>query len=291
MKIKSITSTVACLVLFTIFAVPAIATTSGCYPPCGSCYECIAGHCVWVCSAGQNCCSGSCCSGNCCNGHCCNGPRCCGSNCYNPATQKCCTDANTPYICDINQSCCNGICCDAGKKCCTDSNSPYCCDSNQICCNGKCCKNWQCCINGSCVDPICDGCHTISETLWECHHWVNDPEGTPCSTIECIENVMDTASCSHKDANWPCNKSRCDTLTVSPWEPEIVQTIHRSPCPGGTLYWELWKKIYWGCGCDVCLPEITDKACALGSCLRNPTERVYRRGSKKACGICGYIYP
>jgi len=252
MKTQSMAFNLAFLLL-SCLAVPVLAC---CPPPQPPCYRCEDGVWVWNCSSGQNCCGGT---------------------CYNPATQKCCTDPS-PYLCSSDQTCCKGNCC----------NTSLCYDCNST--TGECeyrCKNRQCCINGNCVDPMCDNCHTLNETLWECSHWEDDPDGAPCSTIECILNLMYTASCSYKGSDWPCDKSRCDTLTVSPWEPEQIQIIHVSPCPGGIVFWEDWKEmeIYWGCA--TCILHLYQKACETNNCFFNPFQN-YERGSRNECGTCGY---
>jgi len=254
-----------------------------CPPPsCPDCYTWNGSACVWACGAG-NCCGGSCCSNTC-----------CGVNCYNPATQKCCTDSYPYYLCDSNQTCCQGTCCDPNKVCCKPGDINQrgtCCDPTcEICCDGKCCKYWQCCIDGECVDPICDNCQAIWGILIECGHGPYDPNGTSCLTDLCIWNELASASCSYKGPDWPCNKSRCDTMTVFPWEPEITQIVLDSPCPGGTVNWEVWKRIYWGCGYTTCLPVRYRKACETNSCVYNPIEESLDHiGSKRECGTCGYI--
>ena len=135
MKTKSIVFTLACLLLFTVFAVPAIATTSGCYPPCSTCEECIDEDCVYVgcdppCSGCYNHCNAYCdCVWGCGAGNCCNG--------------SCCSN-----------TCCNNICCSAGQICC----GGVCCDPVK-CCDGTCCKFFEfCCEGTSCCDILCQDC-------------------------------------------------------------------------------------------------------------------------------------
>jgi len=125
-------------------------------------------------------------------------------------------------------------------------------------------------------------------TLYECQHY---PYDTKCSTTECIENVMHTiTTCDHKGINWPCLKSRCDNMTVSPWEPELVQIVHKSPCPGGTINYVFWYEYNWGCGYTTCGLTTWEKSCETSSCAYRPIPgRGGPRGSKKECGGCGYI--
>jgi hypothetical protein len=124
--------------------------------------------------------------------------------------------------------------------------------------------------------------------MWECHHGASDSNGTPCLTDTCIENMMDTNTCDYKGPDWPCPKSRCDTWRVFPWEPALVQIIHNSTCPGGTVNWEIWHQFYEGCTSCVEQEPIT-KACQTNSCAHNPYPVKNRRGSRRECGKCPYL--
>ncbi len=136
---------------------------------------------------------------------------------------------------------------------------------------------------------MCDNCHTLSDNLYECYHLETDPNSTPCSTTKCIQNILTSATCDYKGDDWPCRKSRCDTTFLYPLEPgEIIQIVHQTSCPGGTVDWEIWYKIYEGCtGCWLQQPPY-EKACEVSWCDFNPTDEVYYRGYKKECGACGY---
>ena len=144
-------------------------------------------------------------------------------------------------------------------------------------------------MNGQCIGPICDNCHVVNETLWECHHWDSDPNGYPCSTVECIQNVLSTASCDYKGDNWPCKKVRCNTNYVLPFQGNVMQTIHSSPCPGGIVDWVIvWDQFYMDLDCSSCIPQPPGhKACEVGGCANNPIPgRGGPRGFKLECGSC-----
>ena len=249
----------------------------GCDPPCTGCCNCVYGSCVnnsSECSGCCHCSNCSCVNGNC--GGCC---KCSACSCVGDNSQ--CDHNNCFYTCNDDCECvlCYG---EPHKFCCFGN----CCSFGQICCYGSCCDPGQCCVNGECVDPMCDNCHSVSDIIYECHHWATDPNGTPCSTIECIKNVMNTATCDYKGDDWPCRKSRCDTTLVDPLDPpgEIIQTIHDSPCTGGTVDWETWKELHYGCT-EGCWLQAYTKSCEVFWCADNPIPgRGGPRGSKKKCG-------
>jgi len=219
------------------------------------------------------------------------------------------TCANMSFACE-----CGGCCIWNGSRCVNvDSKCPgTCCKcvmcacerDNSLCIGAGCCScsypNCQCdgdsdakcppekcCENCSCIEPMCDNCHTFSDTIYECHHWYDDPNGTPCSTIECIKNVMDTATCDYKGDDWPCGKSRCDTTLVDGLPCEVMQTVHDSPCTGGYVDWVTWKKLYYGC--THCYAMHWRKSCEVFWCEDDPIEgRGGPRGYKKKCGGCGF---
>jgi len=174
----------------------------------------------------------------------------------------------------------------AGAECGKDSDCPGKC---HICVSCLCvnddskCNTNQCCIGGNCVDPICDNCHSVSEVLWECYHGKDDPNGTPCLRITCIQNVLNSATCDYKGPDWTCPKSRCDTTWVFPLQGEIIQTIHDSPCTGGTVNRQIWKSLYYGCtGCNL---QPWQKSCEVFWCANNPIPDLGGpRGDKKKCG-------
>lgn len=216
------------------------------------------------------------CPGNCCyctddcnceddDGECTGCCKCSGCNCVGDDS-KCNTDAC--YGCDN---------CDCQYQC-----DPNC----EFCCNGKCYKNWQCCIDSNCIAPKCEKCVPISDSLYECFHWANDPNGASCSTVLCIQNELNSASCGHKGDNWPCDKCNCDTAIVVPQQPEIVQRVRQQPCPGGTVSWTLWKQINYGCG--TCLRNYWYKACQTFDCTIGPEILYDERGFKKYCTNCSY---
>ena len=127
--------------------------------------------------------------------------------------------------------------------------------------------------------PKCENCQPKSATLFECHHWANDPNGAPCSTTTCIHNTLDSASCeSFPDRS---GDPKCDTDTARGGE--VVQRIITADCPGGTVAWATWQTLYFGCGTN-CTANVYQKACETERCqgplLRGP----FDRGVKKKCG-------
>jgi hypothetical protein len=221
---------------------------------------------------------------------------CCDGTCCNTSTQKCCDDiggANDGYCCDTNDICCKGNCCDPNL--CLDCNSTtgQCesiCDPNtEFCCDGTCCKNLQCCIDGNCIDPKCDGCVGVNEHRWECYHPWGAPPGSLCSSVQCIQNIFITATCSNKGPAWPCDKSHCDTWYVDPWQPEWAQVVHNSACPDGIVKYKTEFQFWYGCyGCYT--PGTINLACKVSSCSWNPIPSSYlpRPECRKECGTCVY---
>ena len=245
---------------------------------------------------------------NCCDAACCDPCE--------PANEKCCDDKggnDDGYCCPSDNECCQGNCCDPDENCCDDTcydtATHGCCDNltlydistekccnegtghtcekspvNKICCDGNCCEPYECCIDGQCVDPICDNCHSVISTLYECGHNATDPNGAPCATNWCIENHLVSATCDYKGPDWPCPKSRCNTTPVEPWACEVYQIFRAGPCSGGTVEWVTWKKLYYGC--YSCLLNHSFKSCETTGCGGTYTGQDLR-GTKKKCG-CDY---
>jgi hypothetical protein len=289
---------------------PAIA----CGPPtCPSCEQwsyywnqcvgvnCGGGSCVW-------CAGGSCqlCGGNpekCCpdipgwacvdkcggsGGPCCaaEGKFCCtggsGSACCNPGVQGCCD--GQCYDKDT-QECCGGqVYNKATHKCCEEGSNKWVCEIDKECCNGSCCPEGQCCVNGECKDPICDNCHSISDTAYECGHYESS---TTCASDFCIIEVLDTATCDyHPNSTCP---SKCNVEAVV-GQPAVLQRKVNLNSPicmtgGQPVQYHVWHQIYYGCGtCSAEPPWRT--ACETFGC---PGEVEYSvpRGAKTACaGTC-----
>lgn len=126
----------------------------------------------------------------------------------------------------------------------------------------------------------------MSDTLYECYHEVNDVN---CATNKCLMNVLDSASCEFKGVDWSCNKMRCDTDEDFWLDPQVVQYEIEDPnvtCPGGTVEWEPWYVIWWGCvGCE---PDVGYVSCitTASNCPGIP-EFPVEIGIKKVCG-CDY---
>lgn len=249
----------------------------GCYNPCYSCVSCF---CEWDCSTGATCCNGSCCNSD----NCCNGTTCCTNS-----NDVCCTDSGS-YCCESGETCCKGTCCDPNL--CLDCNSTtgQCesiCDPNcEFCCDGTCCKNWQCCVDSNCVDPICEDCHEVNDTLIECGHKKDD---TWCQSDWCIENILLTASCDYKGDDWPCKKSRCNTTVDAGWA--VWQTFRAKSCSGGGLViYSDWQVVWHGC--DTCNDYHIRSACETsgGYTCDFPARFLGSdyRGTKHKCGGCDY---
>jgi len=230
-------------------------------------------------------------------------------------TKKCCDEGVTTLCVNGDQAtCCDGECCGPDNQetccsgqCCRDS---LCCDADWYCCPvgppscgpvGACClDNEGTCteVNQTCCDsmggiawaegvpcdsslclPVCDNCQEYQRTFDECHHWANDPDGAACSVIECIHNVICSASCTHHDDR--TGPPHCDTALV-PGEPEAIQYSYWMPCPGGVVSWHVFWEPYDGCGetCNRRLPKAD--SCLTEGCsgeeeflppIRRPTQR------------------
>jgi len=270
----------------------------GC-PGCCKCQDCVCVEDDSKCTGCESCYwdyySGDCyCADN--SSKCDPGQLCCDGQCYDTSTQKCCSDGENKWICDIDKVCCNGSCCPEGQTCCDgltcyDPSVKKCCGEgtghlcniDETCCNGSCCEEWQCCINGQCVDPICDNCHSTSDTIYECGHSPDDPIGTPCATNWCIKNVLNSATCNYKGADWPCLNTNCDTAIDLGALGEVFQRAFYADCPGGYVTrdpeWILWS------GCIGCGMHGYDSSYKVGSCSEtNPQGPGQWRGYKYKCG-------
>jgi hypothetical protein len=306
------------LLLSFIFAVPALGWQA--CGPCRH-WDAGKETCVDDCSEEQICCNDSCCSGNCCDdltcydsstrkccnegtGHTCpNDDTCCDGECC----EVCCSDSGY-YCCDSGESCCEGSCYDSQTQGCCDGtvynlSTQGCCDfltiynpstdkccydglgntcpDDKICCDGTCCESYQCCIDGQCVDPMCDNCHTVRVTIYECGHSPFDPIGTPCAIDWCIKDVLDTSTCDY-DPDSPCFKSDCDTTIDLSKPGEVFQRAYTAACPGGTVT----KDIEWMlfAGCNDCDWHGYDSSCKTGSCNGVPMGDGQWRGDAYKCG-------
>jgi hypothetical protein len=127
--------------------------------------------------------------------------------------------------------------------------------------------------------PRCELCAARNAVLAECHHFANDPDGTPCSTTLCINNTLDSASCQ----SFPDRKGAPDCDTKVDRGGEVVQRIITADCPGGNVNFTPWQTIVSGCGTD-CRSAVYEKACETELCegplLRGP----FDRGVRKKCG-------
>ena len=279
---------------------------------CSSCQKCQGGNCVYKCDPAdcESCIGGICkvCGGDpskCClsgscitkcdditcydpaSEHCCgygngktcaNGTTCCGSNCC-PDGQECC-DEKTCYD-PTTEHCCNygtGKTCPIDETCCTGTQGEDCCDDEtETCCDGKCCdKETECCDNGVCKKPICDNCHSLQDTVFECGHTEYD---THCQSDWCIIDVMDTATCDYNpNTNCP---SKCTAETAS--GPEVMQyKVTSSGCltGGDPVQFGTWQIQYYGC--PTCAPHFHETACETFGCPGTIIDTA-PRGVKKAC--------
>ena len=126
----------------------------------------------------------------------------------------------------------------------------------------------------------CDDCKPVRRTVLECHHWANASNGDACSTTECIENVLDSATCQEYAGR--TGAPDCDNDTARGGE--VVQRIFAFDCPGGIVAWQDWQTIVHGCGenCDSYTYRIAceTKECGGDKPLRGP----FNRGTRHSCG-------
>ncbi|MBI4026654.1 MAG: hypothetical protein HY360_16850 [Verrucomicrobia bacterium] len=131
--------------------------------------------------------------------------------------------------------------------------------------------------------PRCDNPHAVNETLFECHHYASDTEGTACSTIEVIKNVLSGASCDKHPGR--TGLEQCNVHVTG--QPGVaIQTFYEALCPGGTVSWSLWVALFQGCGTDCDIQALT-KACQTtnpgpATQIDGPTNR----GIKNEIGNC-----
>lgn len=273
------------------------------------------------CDAGKTCCGAGCCGtgafccdpalGNCCpngwncrNGRCCEGPWCGDTCCF--VGETCCGEA----CCSSGQVCCLGPdhCCNAGTTCCPGGTQ--CCYPDQTCCHGVCGLKGACCFfdSGSCSEltalccqeqggtyqgggttctppdlcrPRCENCQSFTRNFAECVHFVGDPNGTPCSTTECIENRIETATCTFYPVR--SGPPKCDTQfsASTAWAWQWVRTM---PCPAQNVSWNTFLTPYEGCGTNCTGWDPPRDSCLVGACIGNLVGGPFERLGKRVCG-------
>ncbi len=270
---KSIVLFAICLLLLSIFAVPAFAWPPPCPGCCDwngwecngndfncdqtNCKKCSDCHCVSHCNPDTK---------FCCNGRCCdNGTECCNDRggdyqgyCCEP-DQTCCQGR----CCDsVTAFCCNGACCRVGRECCTDSDSPYCCWEGHTCCNGYCCKTSNClecdgqghcistcdpnteaCCDGECYNITTQKCCTDGENKWVCDKDEICCDGTCCDrdTETCCDDGTCEPKCEDGEPTGQCDTSyneECIGCTVIPYQcSDFISRIYTGNevryCTGG----------------------------------------------------------
>jgi hypothetical protein len=192
-----------------------------------------------------------------------------------------CTDADVicHWLHNLCHVCSNGTCvntCDANQHCCYNE--------CKECCGAAHCAPYECCIDGVCVSPKCDNCHAVSDTMFECGHYPDAPEGSACAPNWCIVNSLDSALCDYKGDDWPCPGLHCDTDAVFPPVPADVQLKVNGMClrsPPGVVHRELWVPGY--VGCEFCLRNNFGKACETWGCP-GPVIETGGMGFKTECG-------
>jgi len=197
------------------------------------------------------------------NGPCPDEPDCCGAGCCNP-----------------DQTCCNNVCGLKGACCFFDTGS--CSEKTAFCCQqegGTYQGNGTTCTPGDLCRPKCENCYTVSSALYECHHWANDPNGASCSTIECIQNALSTATCIHYPAR--VGPSTCENQSTAGGM--VVQTIHSNSCSGGIVLWSPWHTIHYT-DCSSGCSEPFNSACHTSNCPGPLIRGPFNRGTKKVCG-------
>ncbi len=232
----------------------------GCIPGCTCpCEGCLPGvGCYEDCPTGENCC-------------------CPGGWCYNPNEKSCCGSG----LCDLDEceKCVDGVCVDR----CTYYYADWCmiCDGAGYCISR--CEDDECCDDGICKGPICDNCHSISDTTYECGHYASS---TNCASDWCIIDVLDTVTCDyHPDS--PC-PSYCKVEAVV-GQPAVLQrkVIMDSPTcltGGEPVQYEDWHTTYQGCG--TCSIQTWRTSCETFGCP-GTEEYTAPRGNKMTCaGTC-----
>jgi hypothetical protein len=131
----------------------------------------------------------------------------------------------------------------------------------------------------------CDDCHAVKDTLYECLHRADAVNGARCGTDDfgtsvCLTNVLDSASCNrHLSLRSP----RCDNAEVFGYG--VIQYATVAPCPAGTVDWQTWHTLYFGCG-ESCRPYTLRKACETTGCAQGDSygTGVSNRGKRFQCG-------
>ncbi len=72
-------------------------------------------------------------------------------------------------------------------------------ETTEQCClaqNGTFRGSGTTCTPSDLCQPKCDNCQPYSSSVFECFHWFNAALGSACWTTRCIENQIDSASCT-----------------------------------------------------------------------------------------------
>jgi len=203
------------------------------------------------------------------NGPCPDEPDCCGAGCCNP-----------------DQTCCNNVCGLKGACCFFETGS--CSEKTALCCQqegGAYQGNGTKCTPGDLCRPLCENCHTVNMTFYECRHTT---ASEPCRLTECTQNTLNSASCDP----FPYRKGDAKCKTFDTGMPgEVVQDLFVLPIPTvceTTHPGELreWTTVYYGCGTD-CDGTMWRVRCDTGPCggTLDPAGRV-PRGTVKVCNAC-----
>jgi hypothetical protein len=158
-------------------------------------------------------------------------------------------------------SVCNGQCCAAGRVCCQGV-----CGLEGACCffdTGACSVTTQhccaaqgatylgsdtVCLPADLCRPVCENCHNVSFAFDECAHFTTDPN-EPCSTTQCIRNMIDTATCDFFLSR--IGPPQCNTheLTTGTWATQELRDLVDASCASfdeGPFH--LLTTLYRGCG-------------------------------------------
>lgn len=229
LRLKLLTVFVTCMLLLSIFSVPAIACGGGgggcppckkwsysaqrCVPKCTGCYDCVDGGCV---------CNKPCCD----DGDC---PVCegCSADCACECTAECGCEGKSCPTCESCNNCacvCTAECGCEGRSCpdcydCVDCECEYQCSASECCDNGTCVP--ECTNTGQCsYDPPTSNyvtCENFNPTDKTCEDII---EGALCGHV--INLALSDAECA------PCAPD-CDMPRISACA-EIIPVFCKTRC-------------------------------------------------------------
>lgn len=137
------------------------------------------------------------------------------------------------------------------------------------------------------ITPLPSACCTCKEKSYhfaECSHQ-NPPNDTVCSSDECIDNVIDDATCVRSGSS---GANRCATQSSlsAPWAVQTVRSVPGNDCATGgqPVVWRVQFTSNYACnGCTLSPTDSGMSACNIPSCTGGEVLDTQERNGKIDC--------